>query len=214
VNAMARQNQASSVEAAELMKASAEQFKETRGSLGKVVEAMAGITRSSGQIGKIIQVIDQIAFQTNILALNAAVEAARAGEAGAGFAVVADEVRSLAQRSAEAAKNTAVLIEESIGQANLGHRNVADFSGAMQGLEETSTRMKMLVDQISEGSTQQSTGIDQISRAIRQMETVTQANAAGAEEAAAAAVELTSQAAGIRDVVVRLAALSGQPSAA
>jgi methyl-accepting chemotaxis protein len=202
LNAMARRNQMSSAEAETLMQSSAAQFDETSASLIELVEAMKEINRSSGKIGKIIQVIDQIAFQTNILALNAAVEAARAGEAGAGFAVVADEVRNLAQRSAEAAKNTANLIEDSIGQAHAGEAKVVEFAMAMQGLKESSARMKMLVDQISDGSTQQSTGIDEVSQAIRQMETVTQANAAGANQAANAAVELTAQSAAIREVVL------------
>jgi hypothetical protein len=213
VNATARRNQGNSEEAATLMQASAAQFAETTKSLTDVEEAMKGITRSSGEIGKIIQVIDQIAFQTNILALNAAVEAARAGEAGAGFAVVADEVRSLAQRSAQAAKNTASLIEDSMGQAHTGEIKVALFASAMQGIKETSARMKILVEQISEGSSQQSTGIEQVSRAIRQMETVTQANAEGAQQAAAVAVELTARSAAIRQVVLQLSALSGQEAA-
>jgi hypothetical protein len=209
IHAMARQNQQLSGEASRLMEDSPAQFAATHLSLGRVADAMEGINQSSGQIGKIIQVIDQIAFQTNILALNAAVEAARAGESGAGFAVVADEVRSLAQRSAQAARDSAELIEASMGQARAGKEKVAEFTQGMRGLSETSSRIKTLVDQITAGSTRQALGIDQISRALRQMETVTQATAAGAEQAAAAAGHLATQSDAIRGVVLQLAALSG-----
>jgi methyl-accepting chemotaxis protein/methyl-accepting chemotaxis protein-1 (serine sensor receptor) len=165
---------------------------------------MDGINASSQKISKIIKVIDEIAFQTNILALNAAVEAARAGEAGMGFAVVADEVRNLAQRCAQAAKDTADLIEDSIQRSNGGKAKVDQVAIAVRAITAESGKIKVLVDEINLGSVEQSRGIEQISRAITQMEQVTQSSAAGAEEGAAAAEQLNAQAETMKDIVGRL----------
>jgi len=162
---------------------------------------MDGINASSQKISKIIKVIDEIAFQTNILALNAAVEAARAGEAGMGFAVVADEVRNLAQRCAQAAKDTAGLIEESIDRANGGKIKVDEVALSIHSITEEAAKIKVLVDEINLGSVEQSRGIDQITRSITQMENVTQSNAANAEESAAAAQQLNAQAESMREIV-------------
>src|SRR5271156_3316875 len=123
-----------------------------------MVQSMQEITGSSDKISKIIKVIDEIAFQTNILALNAAVEAARAGEAGMGFAVVADEVRSLAQRSAQAAKDTATLIEDSITRSREGKMKVDQVSFAIKVVTQDSTGVKILIDEVSLGSEEQSRG--------------------------------------------------------
>ena len=131
-------------------------------SLGEMVAAMGSITASSGKIAQIIRVIDEIAFQTNILALNAAVEAARAGEAGMGFAVVADEVRNLAQRSAQAAKDTAALIEESIAVSNGGTSKVGSVAEAIKAITELAAEVSTLVEEVSVGSTEQAKGIEQI----------------------------------------------------
>ncbi len=131
-------------------------------------------TPPSDKIAKIIKVIDEIAFQTNILALNAAVEAARAGEAGMGFAVVADEVRNLAQRCAQAAKDTAALIEESIAKSNDGKTKVDQVATAIRAITEESAKVKTLVDEVNLGSQEQARGIEQIGKAITQMEQVTQ----------------------------------------
>jgi methyl-accepting chemotaxis protein/methyl-accepting chemotaxis protein-1 (serine sensor receptor) len=169
-----------------------------------MVEAMDGISASSTKISKIIKVIDEIAFQTNILALNAAVEAARAGEAGMGFAVVADEVRNLAQRCAQAAKDTADLIEDSIQKSDGGKLKVDQVADAIREITGESGKIKVLVDEINLGSIEQSRGIDQISRSVTQMEQVTQSNAASAEETASAAEELNAQADAMKDVVSRL----------
>jgi methyl-accepting chemotaxis protein/methyl-accepting chemotaxis protein-1 (serine sensor receptor) len=170
---------------------------------------MASIQASSQQVAKIIKTIDEIAFQTNILALNAAVEAARAGEAGMGFAVVADEVRNLAQRSAQAAKDTAGLIEESIGKAQDGNHKVEQVAASISGITGSIASVKGLVDEVSVASRQQAQGIDQVSQAIAQMEKVTQTTAATAEESAAASEELSAQAAEAMAVIGRLKTLVG-----
>ena len=154
---------------------------------------MRNMTASSDRISKIIKVIDEIAFQTNILALNASVEAARAGDAGMGFAVVADEVRNLAQRSAQAAKDTADLIEDSVAKSNAGKVKVDQVAGAIRVVTEEAGKIKVLVDEISVGSQEQARGIEQIGSAITQMDQVTQKAAASAEEGASAAEELTAQ---------------------
>ena len=160
----------------------------------KLLKAMDEISASSGEIGKIITVIDNIAFQTNILALNAAVEAARAGDAGKGFAVVADEVRSLAGKSAEAAKQTADLIETTIGKIK-GGKELAD--GTAKTLGEVTERFEELnetVGRINEAAVSQSTAISQVTQGVEQISTVIQTNSATAEESAAASEELSGQA--------------------
>jgi methyl-accepting chemotaxis protein len=201
INSMARRTTENSRASAEMVTRSQESFEKTNQSLVEMVGAMEGINASSQKISKIIKVIDEIAFQTNILALNAAVEAARAGEAGMGFAVVADEVRNLAQRCAQAAKDTAGLIEESIERSNGGRMKVDQVAVAIRAVTAESAKIKVLVDEINVGSVEQSSGIDQISRAITQMEQVTQGSAANAEESAAAAEELNAQAEHMKDVV-------------
>jgi len=204
INSMARRNSENSHSAADLVKQSEQRFAETNKSLADMVNAMNEINSSSDKISKIIKVIDEIAFQTNILALNAAVEAARAGEAGMGFAVVADEVRNLAQRCAQAARDTAVLIEESISKSNDGKQKVDHVAKAIHAITEQSTQIKTLVDEVNLGSQEQSRGIEQIGRAISQMEQVTQKAAASAEESASAAEELNAQSAALKDIVSRL----------
>ena len=209
INSMARKNTDNSRSMASLMGRSQEMFTRTNRQLEEMVVSMDEINESSGKISKIIKVIDEIAFQTNILALNAAVEAARAGEAGMGFAVVADEVRNLAQRSAQAAKDTALLIEESISKSNAGKEKVDQVATAIRDITSDSAKIKTLVDEVSLGSEEQSRGLDQIARSITQMEQVTQTAAANAEESAAAAEELNAQSEALRDVVGRLNAMVG-----
>ena len=159
-----------------------------------VVSTMQGISSSSGKISEIVSVIDSIAFQTNILALNAAVEAARAGEQGKGFAVVASEVRTLAQRSANAAKEIKQLIEDSVGKVKVGADQVTRAGSTMQEIVLSVRRVTDIMGEISSASQEQSNGIDQVNRAVSQMDEVTQQNAALVEQAAAAAGSLEEQA--------------------
>jgi methyl-accepting chemotaxis protein/methyl-accepting chemotaxis protein-1 (serine sensor receptor) len=207
INSMARKNTDNSRNMANLVAQNQEMFVKADQQLESMVVSMDEINQSSEKISKIIKVIDEIAFQTNILALNAAVEAARAGEAGMGFAVVADEVRNLAQRSAQAAKNTADLIEESISKSNDGKRKVDGVALAISEITADSGRIKTLVDEVTLGSEEQSRGIDQISKAISQMEQVTQTTAASAEESAAAAEELNAQSEALESIVTRMNAI-------
>ncbi|HEY9317248.1 MAG TPA: methyl-accepting chemotaxis protein, partial [Achromobacter sp.] len=174
--------------------ASASDVAERGGSaVAEVVNTMQGISTSSRKISEIVSVIDGIAFQTNILALNAAVEAARAGEQGKGFAVVAGEVRSLAQRSAQAAKEIKGLIEDSVTKVGAGSQQVERAGATMQEIVASVKRVTDIMGEISAASEEQSSGIDQVNRAVSQMDEVTQQNAALVEEAAAAAGSLQEQ---------------------
>ncbi len=168
--------------------------------MGDLVQAMDAIKGSSDEIGKIIKVIDEIAFQTNMLALNAAVEAARAGEAGMGFAVVADEVRNLAQRSAQAARDTAGKIEESIRRSNNGVDITRRVHDALNEIVGRVRKIDELTRAISGASQEQARGIAQTNGAVAQMDRVTQQNAALADEVATSANQLTTQARQLLDV--------------
>jgi methyl-accepting chemotaxis protein len=204
---MTRRNAENSHQASTLMQDADRQGGQSNVVLGEMVHSMTAITESSAKVSKIIRTIDEIAFQTNILALNAAVEAARAGEAGAGFAVVADEVRSLAHRSAQAAKDTAGLIEEATTAAAAGGTKVVQVAASIAAITDSISRVKVLVEEVSVASRQQTQGIDQVTRAVGQMEQVTQSTAATAEESAAASEELNAQAEHALAVVSRLRTL-------
>jgi methyl-accepting chemotaxis protein len=175
----------------------------------KMGDAIQGIQKSATETAKIVKVIDEIAFQTNLLALNAAVEAARAGEAGKGFAVVAEEVRNLAMRSAEAAKNTSALIEQSVQSAGNGVSISEGVAKTLAEITEGSAKVNDLVAEIATASQEQSQGIGQVNTAMTQMDKTTQSAAANAEESASASEELSSQAEQLRSVVGELVALVG-----
>jgi methyl-accepting chemotaxis protein len=209
ITSMTRKNADNSRTAAELMAQTSQVVEEANQTLGQMETSMREINAASDKVGKIIKVIDEIAFQTNILALNAAVEAARAGEAGMGFAVVADEVRNLAQRSAQAAKDTASLIEESIAKSNEGRAKVEQVATAIRTITESAQKVRTLVDEVKLGSEEQARGIEQISKAISQMEQVTQKGAANAEETASAGEEMSAQATTLKAIVERLLGMVG-----
>lgn len=195
--------------------ASASDVAERGGSVvNEVVGTMQAISTSSKKISEIVGVIDSIAFQTNILALNAAVEAARAGEQGKGFAVVAAEVRSLAQRSAQAAKEIKGLIEDSVSKVGAGSQQVARAGDTMQEIVSSVKRVTDIMGEISAASDEQSTGIDQVNRAVSQMDEVTQQNASLVEEAAAAAASLQEQAQQLADAVAVFKLNDGMPEVA
>jgi methyl-accepting chemotaxis protein/methyl-accepting chemotaxis protein-1 (serine sensor receptor) len=177
---------------------------------------LQGVTKQVNSCGEktsqIVKLIDEIAFQTNLLALNAAIEAARAGGAGAGFAVVADEVRQLAQRSAQAAKDTGALIAELIANSRQGKAKADSVEVLMHGMTEDAARAKMLVDEIQLASTEQTRGVDQIAKAMLQVDQITQSTAATAEESASASEELAAQAVSMKHAADRLTALVGRGS--
>jgi methyl-accepting chemotaxis protein len=206
---MTRKNAENASQAATLVVDVTQQVSDSNVALTEMVASMESIKESSNKVAKIIKTIDEIAFQTNILALNAAVEAARAGEAGMGFAVVADEVRNLAQRSAQAAKDTAGLIEESIARSQEGATKVEQVATAIGTITQSVNRVRGIVDEVREASRQQTQGIDQVAQAIAQMEKVTQTTAATAEESAAASEELNAQAETSMGVVRELESMVG-----
>lgn len=213
-SSMVHQNNQNTIQAATLAKQSKEFADKSNIKMRDMMTSMSELQKSSAEIGKIIKVIEEIAFQTNILALNAAVEAARAGEAGRGFAVVAEEVRNLAQRSAEAAKDTANIIEGNISLSEQGVDIAQSVYESLEGIDTQVKKVSELLDEISVASGEQTQGIEQINKAMFQMEAVVQANASTANESASAAHELSAQTLSLNDIVQRLTTIvSGETMA-
>ncbi|CCK78444.1 methyl-accepting chemotaxis protein [Desulfobacula toluolica] len=204
MSSMTKKNADNASHADNLMKEANQGVKTANESMDQVILSMEDISKASEETSKIIKTIDEIAFQTNLLALNAAVEAARAGEAGAGFAVVADEVRNLAMRAAEAAKNTAELIEGTVKKVNKGSALVSKTNDAFVKVAKSSGKVEEIVAEISGASYEQANGIEQVNIAITEMDKVVQQNAANAEESASASEEMNAQAEQLKDYVGEL----------
>lgn len=201
---MTKQNAENAVQANQLMSEAKEVVSSTNRSMAELTSSMNEICKASEETQRIVKTIDEISFQTNLLALNAAVEAARAGEAGAGFAVVANEVRNLAMRAAEAAKNTADLIEGTVGKIKEGSEMVLRTNSEFGRVSETVVKSGELVGEIAAASREQAQGIDQISRAVTEMDKVTQQNSANSEETASSSEEMSSQAQQMKEFVSEL----------
>jgi len=204
---MTKQNAENSRQADTMMKESGKVVSDANTAMGKLTTSIEEISNASKETLKIVKTIDEIAFQTNLLALNAAVEAARAGEAGKGFAVVAEEVRNLAQGAAEAAKNTAHLIDSTVKSVEDGAAIVTRTNEAFSQVAEYGQKSCHLVGDIAAASRQQSEGIEQINRAVNDMNEVTQQNAANAEESASASEEMNAQTEEMKSFVAQLASM-------
>ncbi len=204
IQSMTSQNAQNAKAATQLMKGVSQGIVNGNRKLEEMVSAIIAINESSVKESKILKVIDDISFQTNILALNAAVEAARAGESGMGFAVVADEVRNLAQRCAQAAKDTALLVDESVARSGEGRRAVDEVARAIAEITEKSEQVCTLVEEVSSASQEQEKGLNQIAQAVCQMEQLTQNTAAIAQQSAASSHELTGQSQSLQKVAASL----------
>ncbi|MEI2417610.1 methyl-accepting chemotaxis protein [Orrella sp. JC864] len=196
-----RQNADSARQANELAGTSMDVARRGGQAVGQVVQTMQGISQSSQKISEIVTIIEGIAFQTNILALNAAVEAARAGELGKGFAVVAGEVRSLAQKSAQAAKEIKGLIEDSVARVSDGSTQAAQAGDTMQEIVDSVRHVTDIISEIASASQEQSTGIEQVNQAVAQMDGVTQQNATLVQHLSGTVAELSAQAVRLREAI-------------
>lgn len=212
MSSMTRQNAENAQQGQNLMNQTAEIVDQANVSMSNLTVSMEEISKRSQETQKVVKTIEEIAFQTNLLALNAAVEAARAGEAGAGFAVVADEVRNLAIRAAQAAKDTASLIEASVKKITEGSNTVVKTNDDFKQVATSAKKVKELVHEIAAASKEQAQGIEQVNRAVAEMDKVVQSNAASAEESASAAEELNAQAKQMEEFVMDLAGLVSKQS--
>ena len=212
MSSMTKMNAENATHANQIVKNAVGDIAEANSAMGELIQSMHEISVASENTQKIIKTIDEIAFQTNLLALNAAVEAARAGEAGAGFAVVADEVRNLAMRAADAARNTANLIEGTVKKIKAGSETVAKANEVFSKVAASSQKTSDLIGEIAAASQEQSHGIEEVNRAVSEMDKVTQQNAANAEESASASTELNAQAEQMKKFVEELGALAGLKS--
>lgn len=206
---MSRQTADNATQASSLSTTASGEAEKGNEAMGRMLSAIGDIKQSSDETAKIVKTIDEIAFQTNLLALNAAVEAARAGDAGKGFAVVAEEVRNLAQRSAEAARNTSDLIEGSRKRADNGVQVAEEVAGLLGSIVASFHKVSGLINEISAGSVEQAQGVEQINQAMSQLDNVTQGNASNAEQSAAASEELSAQAQKLNAVLADLQRIVG-----
>ncbi|MCB2188132.1 MAG: hypothetical protein KQJ78_17070 [Deltaproteobacteria bacterium] len=213
IASMSRQNANNAREANDLAHSTNQVVDRANGSMQDLTNSIVEIQAASRETSKIVKTIDEIAFQTNLLALNAAVEAARAGEAGAGFAVVAGEVRNLAQRAAEAARNTSSIIEDIVRKSEGGVQLVKKTNDDFGEVATSSNKVSSLLEEIAAASSEQTLGVEQVNLAMSQMDSVTQRTASLAEESAANSVELRTQATTAQGFVTELAALAGGKSA-
>lgn len=204
ISSMTRQNAQNSIEANTMVEDTGKAAGDCKSAMDQMSLAINQIKTSSDETAKIVKDIDEIALQTNLLALNAAVEAARAGEAGLGFAVVAEEVRNLAQRSAEAAKDTANLIKDGQKNAEQGVTVSGEVAGLLSSIVGSIEKVRQLIAEVNAASQEQSKGITQVNQAVSQMEQVTQGNAANAEETASASEELAAQSSSLSQIVSSL----------
>jgi methyl-accepting chemotaxis protein len=209
INATVRHNVDNATKSAEVSSQVSSSLIDANRRIEELMSAMREIEASSNKVAKIIKAIDEIAFQTNILALNAAVEAARAGETGLGFAVVADEVRNLAQRSAQAAKETTEFIEASLAASHNGMSRLSGVTEAFRTLSASADTVTHLAGEVRSGSLDQAQRVEEIAQNIRQMREVTQNESGSAEETARTGEELALQAGNLREIVQRLVAIVG-----
>jgi methyl-accepting chemotaxis protein len=213
ISSMTKRNAENTRTATELVRQGERSMTEANSRLEQMVQSMGEINTSSNKISRIIKVIEEIAFQTNILALNAAVEAARAGKAGMGFAVVAEEVRNLAQRCSQAAGDTTSLIEESIARATGGSSDLELVSRAVGEMTNNFAKIKTLVEEVNVGSQEQAKGIGQVTQTMARMNYTTQQTAASAQQSAAAACEMAAQTHSMGDLIQSLRSIIEVPVA-